>query len=134
MYFVNLSIKVPAKFKKRTWTPLEFLDAQFQNVRISLEKVHLSQLTYCILARVWSSNIFLIIMNHPVCANVSEYQFIEVPTQLKIDQYGPRRALEGFFFGKVPLKSVSKGPFQYPFGVPWRTKISKNCLTIVKWA
>ena len=35
---------------KNTWNSLEFLEAQFQNVRISLEKVHLSQLTACILA------------------------------------------------------------------------------------
>ena len=38
---------------KNTETSLEFLEAQFQNVRISLKKVHLSRLTACILAQVW---------------------------------------------------------------------------------
>ena len=42
--------------------------AQFQNVWISFEKIHLSKLTgkACSLAWVWSSNFFPFIVNHPV--------------------------------------------------------------------
>ena len=45
---------------------LEFLETQFQNVTILLEKIYLSQLTACIIARVCSSNFFTFIMKHPV--------------------------------------------------------------------
>ena len=44
---------------------LEYLDAQIQNVRRSLEEVHFSQLTACILTRVWSSNFLSIIIKSP---------------------------------------------------------------------
>ena len=58
-YFLTLNIKVPAKFEKHIKI-LRIFEAQFKNVRISLEKVLLSQLTACILARarVFSSNFF----------------------------------------------------------------------------
>ena len=45
VYFQYLSIK-------NTWNFFDFLEAQLQNVRISLEKVHLLQLTAFILAQV----------------------------------------------------------------------------------
>ena len=44
---------------------LEYLEAQIQNVRKSLEEVHFSQLTACFLTRVWSSNFLSIIIKSP---------------------------------------------------------------------
>ena len=61
-YFLNFCIKVPLKFE----IFLEFLETQFQNVTILLEKIYLSQLTACIIARVCSSNFFTFIIKHPV--------------------------------------------------------------------
>ena len=49
-YFQNLSIKVPTKFEKHMKL-LGIWQEQFQNDRMSLEKVHLSQLKACILAQ-----------------------------------------------------------------------------------
>ena len=45
----------------------EFMEAQFQNVRTSVEKIHHFHLPACILAWVQSSNFLSTIMNHPVC-------------------------------------------------------------------
>ena len=58
---------------------LEFLETQFQNVTILLEKIYLSQLTACIIARVCSSNFFTIIMKHPV-GDVPTYKMHNVGT------------------------------------------------------
>ena len=44
---------------------LVFLETQFQNVTILLEKSYISQLTACNTARVCSSNFFTFIMKHP---------------------------------------------------------------------
>ena len=96
MYFVYYNIlkiwasKFPSNLEN-TWNSLEFLEAQFQNVRIRilLERGHLSQLTACILARLWSSNLYSII-NQTLC------MILKINWKMMMDQKLSCMAWENF--------------------------------------
>ena len=64
IFKIHLTLKVSISWQispQQKLGSLECLEAQCQNVRTSMEKIHLSQLTAYILAWVWSSDFFSII-------------------------------------------------------------------------